>query len=169
MAVAYHDDLIAAVSFGHHSAEAATRRLNLNRFAETMIEPAEAATEPAAQAIAGLKSYAAGNVVQFDGLVLDFRGLTSFQRRVLRACRRIPWGQTVTYSQLAARVKSPRAARAVGSVMAGNRFPIIVPCHRVIAGDGSLGGYSAPSGLKMKKRLLELEGSQHAPRARRAK
>jgi methylated-DNA-[protein]-cysteine S-methyltransferase len=90
---------------------------------------------------------------------LDLDGHTAFQRRVIRCCRQIPWGATRSYAELAARAGSPRAARAVGAVMAANRFPLIVPCHRVIGARGSLGGYSAPTGLVMKSRLLAREGS----------
>ena len=74
--------------------------------------------------------------------------------------RRLPAdsrGLTRTYGELAAECGSPGAARAVGSVMAKNRYPLIVPCHRVLAAGGELGGYSAPDGLKMKRRLLEME------------
>ncbi len=75
----------------------------------------------------------------------------------MAACRRIPWGQTRSYAQLAAVAGRPGAARAVGSVMAKNRVPLVVPCHRVIASSGQLGGYSAPQGLSLKRRLLAME------------
>jgi methylated-DNA-[protein]-cysteine S-methyltransferase len=88
--------------------------------------------------------------------------LSDFQRAVVGHCRRIPPGQTLTYGQLAARVGRPRAARAVGRVMATNRFPLIVPCHRVVAAGGVLGGFSAPQGLAMKKRLLAAEAASIA-------
>jgi methylated-DNA-[protein]-cysteine S-methyltransferase len=158
MAVAYRGDVITAVSFGHGAADGAVRGLKQTPLADAKTEPAPAETGPVADVIARLTSYAAGDIVDFSDLRLDLDGLTPFQRRVIRACRRIPRGRTMTYAQLAARVKSPGAARAVGSVMAKNRFPIIVPCHRVVASDGSLGGYSAPSGLRMKRRLLRMEG-----------
>ncbi|MEX1224432.1 MAG: MGMT family protein, partial [Pirellulales bacterium] len=75
------------------------------------------------------------------------------------ACRRIPIGQTMSYAELAAVAGSPGAARAVGNIMAGNRVPIIVPCHRVVGSGGSLGGYSSSGGLRTKRRLLSLEAS----------
>lgn len=159
MALAFQEDLITAATFGHGSAKRAAERLKHQAVTVSSIAATTSATGPAAAAIERLQSYAAGHVVDFDDMELDLEGLTSFQRRVIIACRRIPWGTTITYAQLAARARSPRAYRAVGNVMAGNRFPIIVPCHRVIGSHGSLGGYSAPSGLKMKKRLLRLEKS----------
>jgi methylated-DNA-[protein]-cysteine S-methyltransferase len=90
--------------------------------------------------------------------LLDLTELTDFQRRVSLACRQIAWGNTCTYGELATRIGSPRAARAVGSVMARNRLPIVIPCHRVLGTAGRLGGYSAPGGLDTKRRLLQLEG-----------
>ena len=77
---------------------------------------------------------------------------------VIKNCRRIGWGETLTYGQLAEAAGSPRAARAVGTVMSGNRFPIIVPCHRVVSSTGNrFGGFTAPGGVPMKKRMLKLE------------
>jgi methylated-DNA-[protein]-cysteine S-methyltransferase len=105
-----------------------------------------------------LARYAAGEAVDFSQVPLDLDHLTRFARRVVAACRRIPRGQVRTYGELAAACGAAGAARAVGSVMAKNRFPLIVPCHRVIGAGGGLGGYSAPDGLRMKRRLLALEG-----------
>jgi len=78
-------------------------------------------------------------------------------RKVLRACRNIPHGQTATYGALAARVGSPAAARAVGGAMAANPIPLIIPCHRVLRADGGLGGFSTTGGTATKQRLLQHE------------
>ncbi len=88
-------------------------------------------------------------------LKLDLTGYTPFQRRVYAALRKVPAGKTITYGELAKRAGYPGAARAVGSAMRKNRLPIVIPCHRVIQGDGSLGAYSA--GVKWKRFLLECE------------
>lgn len=107
-----------------------------------------------------LRAYAAGQAADdFRDLAIVEDDLTEFQRRVVRCCRKIPYGGTASYGDLASRAGSPGAARAVGSVMAHNRLPLIVPCHRVIAAGGSLGGYSASDGLPMKQRLLALESA----------
>jgi len=103
-----------------------------------------------------LRQYFAGREATFD-VPLDLACLTEFQRQVLTACAKIPYGQVLTYSQLARRVRRPRAARAVGNALARNPVPIVIPCHRVIAGDGSLGGYSAEQGVPLKRRLLDME------------
>jgi len=94
-------------------------------------------------------------------LPVDLEGLTAFTRRVLTCLRQIPPGQVISYGALAARAGSPKAARAVGAVMARNPVPIILPCHRVIAADGSLGGFSGgrrEDALDLKSRLLRYEG-----------
>jgi methylated-DNA-[protein]-cysteine S-methyltransferase len=105
-----------------------------------------------------LREYSEGQSDDFSDVLLDLDDMTDFQRRVSLVCRTIPFGQTSTYGELAARVGSPNAARAVGAVMARNRLPIIIPCHRVVGTAGRLGGYSAPGGLDTKRRLLRLEG-----------
>jgi methylated-DNA-[protein]-cysteine S-methyltransferase len=105
-----------------------------------------------------LQDYAAGNASDaFLDIRIDLSGTTLFQRLVLTACRQVRSGQTISYGELADRAGFPGAARAAGSVMARNRFPLIVPCHRIVSSGGGLGGYSAPDGLQMKCRLLELE------------
>jgi len=104
-----------------------------------------------------LVDFAAGQRTDFADVPLDLSRLTSFRRRVVEACRGIPFGETATYSQLAVRAGSPQAARAVGTTMAQNWYPIVVPCHRVIGADGTLRGFSAPRGILLKQRLLKLE------------
>lgn len=104
-----------------------------------------------------LARYAEGEVIAFDGVRLEDGDLTPFRRRVIHAARAVPYGATSNYSELAHSAGSPRACRAAGSTMATNRWPIIVPCHRILAKGGGLGGYSAPTGLGLKERLLEME------------
>lgn len=104
-----------------------------------------------------LRRYARGEAVAFPE-ALDFQGASPFQRAVWEAARDIPRGQTCSYAELAARVGRPGAARAVGQAMARNRWPIVVPCHRVVASGGGLCGYGG--GLDMKERLLRLEGAR---------
>ena len=84
---------------------------------------------------------------------------TPFQRKVYEAALKIPKGQVRSYAQIARAVGSPQAARAVGQALKRNRWAPAIPCHRVIASDGSLGGYSAPGGLRAKRRRLRLERS----------
>ena len=102
-----------------------------------------------------LERYFAGRQFTFDTRV-DLSGLTPFQRKVLGETVKVPAGKYTTYSQLAARAGRPRAARAAGNALHDNPVAIIVPCHRVLRGDGSLGGYAG--GLDAKSWLLRHEG-----------
>ncbi len=112
-----------------------------------------------------LKAYFAGSLQRFD-LPLDLRG-TPFQRKVWRALARIPYGQTRSYGDVAKAIGAPEAARAVGGANRSNPVAIVVPCHRVIASGGGLGGYAC--GVEVKRRLLDLEAGVVAPaRPRRA-
>ena len=101
----------------------------------------------------------------FDGkraifsIEIDIRRLPPFHRSVLEACRRIPFGRTASYADLARAVGKPNAARAVGGAMANNPLPLVVPCHRVLRSDGSIGGFSSAEGVDEKVRLLRLENA----------
>jgi methylated-DNA-[protein]-cysteine S-methyltransferase len=109
-----------------------------------------------------LEQYAAGHPVDFNNVeVVRSRPLTPFQQRVVETVRAIPRGETKSYGEVAALVGSPGAARAVGTVMATNPVPIIVPCHRVVGSAGGLGGFSAAGGVSTKQWMLDLE-SNHA-------
>lgn len=101
-----------------------------------------------------LRAYLDGERVSFEEPV-DLSRTPPFTRRVLEATRAIPYGEVRTYGGLAAQVGSPRAARAVGQAMAANPMPLVVPCHRVVASSGKLGGYGL--GVALKERLLDME------------
>jgi methylated-DNA-[protein]-cysteine S-methyltransferase len=165
MAVAWRDEVLVANVFGYASrrlAELALARIPglPQSFCRVAVEgQADDLPKWASSVIARLKLFASGEAVNFADVPLSLEHLTTFGKRVIAACRRIPWGATRTYGELAAECGSPGAARAVGSVMAKNRYPLIVPCHRVLAAGGDLGGYSAPDGLMMKRRLLAMEGT----------
>ncbi len=105
-----------------------------------------------------VQEYLAGERAVFD-LPLDLRLLTPFQRQVLQRVAALPRGQIATYGQVAGWLGKPRAARAVGQALARNPIPLVIPCHRVLASDGSLGGYSGGRGLPTKLRLLRMEGA----------
>jgi methylated-DNA-[protein]-cysteine S-methyltransferase len=117
-------------------------------------------TPPAAVAdtIDRLRALLTGDDVDLTGVELDLDGVPEFDQRVYAAARDLPPGVTATYGELARRVGAPGAAQAVGQVMGHNRFPLVVPCHRVVAAGGGNGGFSAPGGVDTKLRLLALEG-----------
>jgi O-6-methylguanine DNA methyltransferase len=108
--------------------------------------------------LAQLREYFAGGRSNFN-LPVDISQLTPFQRSVLDVACRIAPGQVWTYQRIAEELGRPRSSRPVGGALARNPIPIVIPCHRVVASDGSLGGYSGGSGLKAKRWLLRLEGA----------
>lgn len=107
-----------------------------------------------------LKRYAAGRKEDLTIIDVDLKSYSPFQTKVLKNCRKIGYGKTLTYGQLAEKVGSPNAARAVGTAMKSNRYPLIIPCHRVVASSG-IGGYSAGDGIQIKRDLLALEGVRY--------
>ncbi len=113
-------------------------------------------------ALTVLKTILDGNIPKnIHDLSLDFNGLTAFSREVLECLQTIPRGTTISYSELATLSGYPKAIRAVSSVVRKNRFPLIIPCHRVICKDGSIGGFMGDlkgASIDLKRILLHLEG-----------
>ncbi len=182
MAVALRDDAVCRLTFGHPSRRAAQKVAQRASIAardttngadgntadgngmngKNGAHRAKSSQESRAGdtvLIQRLQAYAKGAHDDFLDVRIEHDALAPFARRVIQNCRRIPPGSTLTYGQLAARAGSPRAARAVGNVMANNAVPLIVPCHRVVGAAGSMGGFSAPQGVDMKRRLLRMEGA----------
>ena len=110
---------------------------------------------PIAELMEGIRDYLVGAPRDFSLDLLDLSQCYAFQRKVLREEHLIPYGDVVTYGWIAERVGSPNAARAVGTALARNPFPIVIPCHRCIRSDGSIGGFQRPG---QKRELLVLEG-----------
>ncbi len=105
-----------------------------------------------------IKAYYKGIcVASFSDVRVNLRKIAPFTSAVLRACRKVKPGQTVTYALLAKKAGRDKAVRAVGGALARNPLPLIIPCHRVIRSDGQIGGFSVPGGTSLKKRMLELE------------
>jgi methylated-DNA-[protein]-cysteine S-methyltransferase len=147
-------DGLVGVRVGYHSVPGVARALE-ESFVGEWKETSWLADE--------IASYLAGGCVDFSDVALDVRRVgggawTAFRAKTTEACRRIPYGEVWSYAELAEAVGAPDAARAVGSVMARNCWPIVVPCHRVLRATGRLGGFSSPRGLAMKADLLALEG-----------
>jgi methylated-DNA-[protein]-cysteine S-methyltransferase len=109
-------------------------------------------------AIDGIVALFTGEKRDLREIGLDFDGVPDFNRRVYELARTIPPGSTMTYGEMARRLNAPGTARAVGQALGQNPWPIVVPCHRVLAADGGMGGFSAPGGVSTKRRMLEIEG-----------
>lgn len=111
-----------------------------------------------------LENFLKGKPIEFSLNNIDLTQLYDFQKKVLLIERQIPYGCVSTYGRLAKKIGVPRAGRAVGQALARNPFPLVIPCHRTIRSDGSLGGFGG--GLKLKRQLLELEGVRFDQRGR---
>lgn len=142
------------------SAEATERSL-LRR-----LPGATAGTPPpsVAETVAAVQRYFAGEKVEFSDVTLDLDGQDEFFKQTYAAARRVGWGQTTTYGALAKELGGGwEVARDVGQAMAKNPVALIIPCHRVLAAGGKVGGFSAPGGAATKIKMLELEGVHLGP------
>jgi methylated-DNA-[protein]-cysteine S-methyltransferase len=121
-------------------------------------------TPEVAEAVAAVKRYFEGEETDFSGVQLDLGEQDPFFERIYTAARRVGWGHTTTYGALAKELGAgPEAARDVGQAMAKNPVALIIPCHRVLAAGGKIGGFSAPGGSSAKIRMLKLEGVHIEP------
>jgi methylated-DNA-[protein]-cysteine S-methyltransferase len=158
--IAWHDAGITRFQLPASSANS-TERMLLRRLSGA--KPTSP-TPPIAAAIAAVRRYFAGERTDFSELTLDLNDQEPFFQQIYAAARQIGWGQTSTYGALAKAVGAGReAARDVGQAMAKNPVPLIIPCHRVLAAGGELGGFSAPGGAAAKRRMLALEGIHREP------
>jgi methylated-DNA-[protein]-cysteine S-methyltransferase len=148
--IAASDQGVCEIGFGAHEPES----LFQDHLKERGFRPV-----PDWNAVAGvarqLREYFGGERNQFE-VPLDFSGISAFTRSVLTATAQVPFGQLSTYRDIAQQVGRPSATRAVGNALGRNPIPVIVPCHRIVRSDASLGGYTG--GLEIKERLLSLEG-----------
>ena len=154
-AIAWSDAGIARFQLPVKSAEAADRLMRRRADgAEPQAPPKDVAT-----VVAAAKRYFDGEDTDFSHVRLDLGGGEPFFNQIYAALRRVGWGRTTTYGALAKEVGAGReAARDVGEAMARNPAPLIIPCHRVLAAGGKIGGFSAPGGSTTKIRMLALEG-----------
>jgi len=158
--IAWNDVGITRFQLPTKSAET-TERLLLRR-----LPGAEAGTPtPAvAAAVAAVQRYFAGEETDFSNVELDLGDQDAFFKEIYAATRRVGWGRTTTYGALAKELGAgPEAARDVGQAMATNPVALIIPCHRVLAAGGKVGGFSAPGGSATKIRMLALEGVRLEP------
>jgi methylated-DNA-[protein]-cysteine S-methyltransferase len=158
--IAWRGDAVSQVLLPASDREATADMLQWMSDAEIAPEPWPAFVS---EAVARMRALLRGEAADLGEVPLDWRGIGSFERRVYEATRRIPPGVTCTYGELARDLGEPDAARAVGVALGRNPWPLVVPCHRVLAAQGKLGGFSAPGGVDTKRRLLAVE----APLAQR--
>ena len=153
--IAWGERGIAAVELPGSSDATTRRRLRRSAPGATEVEP----PADVAAAIAAITRLLAGEPEDLSSVVLDMDDVPEFHRRVYDTARTIPAGETRSYGDVATALGEPGAAQAVGKALGRNPFPIVVPCHRVLAANGALHGFSAPGGLETKRRMLALEGA----------
>lgn len=124
----------------------------IEEFGETIIKE-----NPVGELIEKINRYCLGEKISFNRYKMDWSPLTPFQCTVLNETMKIPYGTVVTYESLAQKIGFPRGFRAVGNALSKNPFPLLVPCHRIVRGDGKIGGFSAGGGKKLKEKLLRME------------
>jgi methylated-DNA-[protein]-cysteine S-methyltransferase len=153
--IAWTERGVGAVQLPELTDDATLARLHRRRPAARERAP----SAEAVRAIEGMSALLGGERVDLGDVVLDMEDVAPFHRRVFELARTIPAGATSTYGELAARLGDPGAARAVGEALGRNPLPIVVPCHRVLAANGRLGGFSAHGGAATKRRMLIIEGA----------
>ncbi len=114
----------------------------------------------AAECMASMRAYMEGDAIDFHQLPLDLTGIVEQEQLIYATLRRVRWGETTTYGQLAHAIGEPNAARVVGRAMGRNPWPVVVPCHRVLTAQQTTGGFSAYGGIETKLHLLRLEGTR---------
>jgi methylated-DNA-[protein]-cysteine S-methyltransferase len=153
--LAWGPDGLVGVQLPEGDAARTQARL-MRRFPELeFVEPSAEAMD----AMARVAAFLGGAVDDLRDLALDMAGVGAFDRNVYAEARAIPPGETLTYGALATRLGDPAQARAVGQALGRNPWPIVVPCHRITAAEGRMGGFSAPGGQATKLKLLEIEGA----------
>ncbi len=158
--IAWSDTGITALRLPDKTAEATERAVRRRA------PDAEPGTPPpmVADVVGAVKRYFAGAVTDFADVTLDLDGQDAFFAQIYAAARRVGWGHTTTYGALTKELGAgPEVARDVGQAMAHNPVPLIIPCHRILAAGGKIGGFSAPGGAATKMKMLELEGVHLAP------
>ena len=153
--IAWSDDGVTRFQLPTSGHEA-TRRLA--KGAATSAPPPDIA-----DAISQSRSYFGGAEPDFSAVPLDLGDVDQFRRQIYDVLRTVGWGKTLTYGELAARIGAEGGAQAVGQAMGKNPIPLIIPCHRVLAAGGKIGGFSAPGGSATKEKLLAMEGVRVGP------
>ncbi len=156
--VAWTDAGLTWVQLPEHDRKATRGRLLAKTASAEGIASAKATPPWVKDAIARVREHLGGKPQELGRIPLDVSGLSDFTAKVFRAAQAVPAGRTTTYGELATTVGSPGASRAVGRAMATNPWPVIVPCHRVVAAGGGAGGFSAYGGVLTKERILKVEG-----------
>lgn len=154
-AIAWSSGGLTRLQLPEASAEATRKRIVRDRQAD----PATTIPGAVEEAISLLRAYFRGERIDFSAVRCDLGAVSPFHAALYAALRQVAWGETITYGALGQKIGAEGGARAIGQAMGRNPVPVIIPCHRVLASGGAIGGFSAPGGRTTKRRLLALESA----------
>ncbi|RWA76180.1 methylated-DNA--[protein]-cysteine S-methyltransferase [Mesorhizobium sp.] len=159
MGIAWSEKGLIRLCLPERSREAVERRL----FRHGGVSSATEQPQWVVELIASIKAYAAGEDVDFSGVAVDLDGVDDFRLAIYDAARELGFGETTTYGELAKRAGHAGLARETGAALGANPVPLVIPCHRILAAGGKIGGFSAPGGSATKEKMLAMEGVRVGP------
>ncbi|MDX8514118.1 methylated-DNA--[protein]-cysteine S-methyltransferase [Mesorhizobium captivum] len=159
MGIAWSEKGLTRLCLPERSREAVERRLFRHAGVSSTTEQPKWVVE----LIASIKAYAAGEDVDFSGVPIDLDGVDDFRLAIYDAARKLGFGETTTYGELAKRAGHAGLARETGAALGANPVPLVIPCHRILAAGGKIGGFSAPGGSATKEKMLAMEGVRVGP------
>ncbi|MDX8500159.1 methylated-DNA--[protein]-cysteine S-methyltransferase [Mesorhizobium sp. VK4C] len=159
MGIAWSEKGLTRLCLPERSREAVERRL----FRHAGVSSATEQPKWVVELIASIKAYAAGEDVDFSGVPVDLDGVDDFRLAIYDAARKLGFGETTTYGELAKRAGHAGLARETGAALGANPVPLVIPCHRILAAGGKIGGFSAPGGSATKEKMLAMEGVRVGP------
>jgi methylated-DNA-[protein]-cysteine S-methyltransferase len=163
--IAWSDAGLTRLQLPERDRAATHRRLlaTMPRHGDQIVRSVENLPAEIAAIVAAITRYASGEAVDLSAIPVDLAGADDFQLAIYAAARKLGFGEVTTYGELAARAGHPGMARETGQALGSNPVPLVVPCHRILAAGGKIGGFSAPGGAATKERLLEMEGVHVGP------
>ncbi|MER9578938.1 methylated-DNA--[protein]-cysteine S-methyltransferase [Mesorhizobium sp. M0189] len=161
MGIAWSDAGLTRLCLPQRSRDAVERRLL--RHASDIDQAAKPEPQWVTELIASIKAYAAGEDIDFSGVPVDLSGVDEFRLAIYDAARKLAFGETTTYGELAKRAGHAGLARETGAALGANPVPLVIPCHRILAAGGKIGGFSAPGGSATKEKMLAMEGVRVGP------
>ena len=159
MGIAWSEKGLIRLCLPEKSREAVERRLMRHAGVAANTEQPQWVVE----LIASIKAYASGEDVDFSGVPVDLEGVDDFRLAIYDAARKLAFGETTTYGELARRAGHAGLARETGAALGANPVPLVIPCHRILAAGGKIGGFSAPGGSTTKEKMLAMEGVRLGP------
>ena len=159
MGIAWNEKGLIRLCLPERSREAVERRL----MRHAGVSPSTAQPPWVVELIASIKAYAAGEDVDFSGVPVDLAGVDDFRLAIYAAARKLAFGETTTYGELAKAAGHAGLARETGAALGANPVPLVIPCHRILAAGGKIGGFSAPGGSSTTERMLAMEGVRVGP------